>query len=131
MNTLLNGVGGPLALASSETLGSKCQRRSNIHLGNLSGDQPYDSPATASAKSSKIRVLTNLSTDVNANKETRDNKREANNNNINVDEAAIGSRRVKDSKKRDPSTKRVQSNWVSKFDDSSSGNLIINGNNNT
>ncbi|KAK8657826.1 hypothetical protein V6N13_036047 [Hibiscus sabdariffa] len=156
--TPLNGVGGPLAVVSSETVGSKRQRRPSVRLGDIGGDQPYDShfrrpssssgavaskhwkhqshlplspsAAAASAKSSKTRALTNLSTDANANNEALVNEREANNNNGNLDGVAIGSWRVKDSKKRGTSTKRVRSNWVSKFDDSSGGNLIINGNNN-
>ncbi|GMJ00129.1 hypothetical protein like AT3G48800 [Hibiscus trionum] len=158
-DTPLNGAGGPLAAASSEAVGSKRQRRPSVRLGDIGGDQLYDShfrrpssssgavaskqwkhqshlplspsaAATASAKSSKTRALTNLSTDINANNETLDNEREANNSNGNLDGVAIGSWRVKDSKKRGSTTKRVRSNWVSKFDDSSGGNLIINSNNN-
>ncbi|XWS60212.1 hypothetical protein CRYUN_Cryun07bG0015900 [Craigia yunnanensis] len=148
------GVGGPLAVVSSETVGSKRQRRPSVRLGDIGGDQPYDSQirrpssssfaataaakqwkhqshlslnpsvAAASTKSSKTRALTNLSTDFNANNETLDDEREANNN---LDGVAIGSWRVKDFTKRGPA-KRIRSNWVSKIDDSSGGN--INGNNN-
>ncbi|KAK8486428.1 hypothetical protein V6N11_047267 [Hibiscus sabdariffa] len=88
------------------------------------------SAVAASVKSSKICALTNLNTDVNANKEALNNEREANNNNGNLDDVAISSWRIKDSKKRDPITKWVQFNWVSNFDDSIDENLIINSNNN-
>ncbi|KAE8657165.1 Glycosyltransferase family 29 (sialyltransferase) family protein isoform 1 [Hibiscus syriacus] len=113
----LNGVGEPLAGASRETVASKRQRRPSVRLGDIGGDQPHDShfrrtsssssgaaaskqwkhqshlpvspsAAAASAKSSKTRALTNLSTDVN--NETLDNEREANNNNGNLDGVAIG-----------------------------------------
>ncbi|XP_022730294.1 kinase and exchange factor for Rac B-like [Durio zibethinus] len=155
----INGVGVPLAVASSETVGSKRQRRPSVRLGEIGGDQPYDSHirrpssscasaaaakqwkhqphlslnlsvAGVSTKSSKTRALTNLSTDFNADNETLDEEREANNNNNNLDGVAIGSWRVKDFKKRGSATKRVRSNWVSKIDDSSGGNININGNNN-
>ncbi|PPD92967.1 hypothetical protein GOBAR_DD10103 [Gossypium barbadense] len=150
----LNSVAAPLAVASSETVGSKRQRRPSVRLGDIGGDQPYDSHfrrssssssaaaskqwkhqprlsltpsvATATAKSSKTRALTNLSTDFNANNETVDNEREANNN-TNLDAVAISSWRVKDLKKRGPATKRVRSNWVPKFDDSSGGNEKYSG----
>ncbi|XWS47760.1 hypothetical protein CRYUN_Cryun13aG0012500 [Craigia yunnanensis] len=81
--------------------------------------------AAASIKSSKTRALTNLSADFNANNETLDDEREANNN---LDGVTIGSWRVRDFKKRGSATKRVRSSWVSKIEDSSGGN--INGNNN-
>ncbi|XVE63738.1 hypothetical protein DITRI_Ditri07aG0044100 [Diplodiscus trichospermus] len=148
----LNGVGAPLVVASSETVGSKRQRRPSVRLGDIGGDQPYDSHirrpssssaavkqwkhqshlslnqanAAASAKSSKTRALTNLSTDFNTNNETLADEREANNN---LDGVAIGSWRVRDFKKRGSGTKRVRSSWVSKIDDSS-GNININGSNN-
>ncbi|KAE8703496.1 hypothetical protein F3Y22_tig00110469pilonHSYRG00223 [Hibiscus syriacus] len=154
----LNGVGEPLAVVSCETVASKRQRRPSFRLGDIGGGQPYDShfrrsssssgsgaaskqwkhqshlplspsAAVANAKSSKTRALTNLSTDVNASNETLDNEREANNNNGNLDGVAISSWRVKDSKKRGNTTKRVRSNWVPKFDDSSGGNLNISSNN--
>ncbi|WRX18748.1 Sterile alpha motif domain - like 4 [Theobroma cacao] len=146
----LNGVVGPLVVASSETVGSKRQRRPSVRLGDIGGDQPYDSHirrpssssaaaagvkqwkhqphhslnpsvAAASTKSSKTRALTNLSTDFNTNNETLDDERDANNNNSNLDSVAIGSWRVKDFKKRGSATKRVRSNWVSKIDDSGGG----------
>ncbi|XP_022736574.1 protein bicaudal C homolog 1-like [Durio zibethinus] len=154
----VNGVGGPVAVASSETVGSKRQRRPSVRLGDIGGDQPDShirrpssssaaaafskqwkhqshlslnpSVAVASSKSSKTRALTNLSTDFNANNETLDGEREPNNNNNNLDGVAIGSWRVKDFKKRGLAAKRVRSNWVSKIDDSSGGNISLNGNNN-
>ncbi|XVF54754.1 hypothetical protein PTKIN_Ptkin05aG0207000 [Pterospermum kingtungense] len=150
---LLNGGGAPPVVASSEAVvGSKRQRRPSVRLGDIGGDQPYDSllrrPSSSSAaataakqwkqqphlaastKSSKTRALTNLSTDFTANNdEALSDEREANNNNNNnLDGVAIGSWRIKDSKKRGSAMKRVRSNWVSKIDDSSAGN--INGNNN-
>ncbi|KAK9020392.1 hypothetical protein V6N11_010416 [Hibiscus sabdariffa] len=73
----------PMPLLQSETLGYKRQRRSSVRLGDLDA-------AAASAKSPKIRILTNLSSDVNANKEALDNKREANNNKENLYDVAIG-----------------------------------------
>ncbi|XVF11455.1 hypothetical protein REPUB_Repub08aG0029100 [Reevesia pubescens] len=49
----LNGVGGPIPVASSETVGSKRQRRPSVRLGDIGGDQPYDShirrPSSSSA----------------------------------------------------------------------------------
>ncbi|XVF49538.1 hypothetical protein PTKIN_Ptkin04bG0020600 [Pterospermum kingtungense] len=108
----LNGVGGPIAaVTSSETVGSKRQRRPSVRLGDIGGDQPYDShirrtsssasaatakqwkhqthhslnpsvvAAAASSKSSKTRPLTNLSTDFNA-----DNTNNNNNNNQTLDD---------------------------------------------
>ncbi|OMO93758.1 hypothetical protein COLO4_16694 [Corchorus olitorius] len=147
----INGAGGPLVVGTSETVGSKRQRRPSVRLGDIGGDQPYDShirrtssssaggaavkqwkhqshhplnpsAAAASTKSSKTRALTNLSADFTTNNnETLDDEREVNNNNSNLDSVTIGSWRVKDFKKRGPATKRVRSNWVSKIDDSSSG----------
>ncbi|XWS63020.1 hypothetical protein CRYUN_Cryun06bG0060800 [Craigia yunnanensis] len=122
------GVGGPLAVVSSVTVGSKRQRRPTAakqwkHQSHLSLNP---SVTAASTKSSKTRTLTNLSTDFNANNETLDNEREANNN---LDGVAIGSWRVKDFTKWGPATKRIRSNCVSKIDDSSSGNINDNNNN--
>ncbi|KAL4341802.1 hypothetical protein GQ457_08G034510 [Hibiscus cannabinus] len=155
----LNGVGAPtVAVVSSETVGSKRQRRPSVRLGDIGGDQTYDShirrssssSAAASkqwkhqphlslnasaigvgSKSSKTRAVTNLNAA--ANNETFDDGREANGNgnNTNLDGVAIGSWRAKDSKKRPHAAKRVRSNWVPKFDDSSGGNVNINGNNET
>ncbi|KAK8680235.1 hypothetical protein V6N13_109186 [Hibiscus sabdariffa] len=155
-DSLLNGVVPPtVPVVSSETVGSKRQRRPSVRLGDIGGDQTYDShfrrPSSSSAapkqwkhqphlssvagigsKSSKTRAVSDPNAA--ANNETFDDQREANENNNNLDNldgVAIGSWRVKDFKKRAPATKRVRSNWVSKFDDSSGGNVNINGNNET
>lgn len=135
------GGGGGGALTSSETVGSKRHRRPSVRLGEIGGgDQLYESQPhrrTASnnkqqwkqqqqqqqslgfkeaSKSSKTRALTNLS-EFN---ETLDGD-----NDINLDSVAIGSWRVKHSSKKrgslNVSAKRVRSNWVSKYDDSSGG----------
>ncbi|KAK8684420.1 hypothetical protein V6N13_040449 [Hibiscus sabdariffa] len=142
----LNGVGAPLVMASSDTIGvgPKRQRRPSVRLGDIGGDQPYDSlarrpssssvvtkqlkhhsaAAGASSKLSKTRALTNLTIGFS---EPLDNETEANNN---LDGVAIGSWRVKDFNKRGSATKRVRSNWVPKVDDSSGGNFNFNGCNN-
>ncbi|XP_039063069.1 uncharacterized protein LOC120207715 [Hibiscus syriacus] len=140
----LNGVVAPLVVNSSETVGvgPKRQRRPSVRLGDIGGDQPYDSlarrpssssaatkqwkhhsaaSAAASTKSSKTRALTNFTTDFS------DDETEANNN---FDGVAIGSWKVKDFNKRGYATKRVLSNWVPKVDDSSDGNINANGSNN-
>ncbi|KAL4285572.1 hypothetical protein GQ457_16G031640 [Hibiscus cannabinus] len=146
----LNGVVASLVVASSETagVGPKRQRRPSVRLGDIGGDQPYDSlirrqssssavskqwrhhsaaaaAAAATFKSSKTRALTNLTTDFS---EPLYDETEANNNNSNLDGVAIGSRRVKDFNKRGSASKRARSNWVPKVHDSSGGN--INGSNN-
>jgi hypothetical protein len=68
------------------------------------------------SKSSKTRALTNLS---------EFNEILDGDNDINLDSVAIGSWRVNHSSKKrgslNVSAKRVRSNWVSKFDDSSGG----------
>lgn len=138
----VNAGGGTAPLASSETIGSKRQRRPSVRLGEIGGDQAYDSPvrrqsssaaasvakqwkqqsrqhsvnpsvAAASTKSSKTRALTNLNSDFNAKNQILDDVREANNDTNNLDGVAISSWRVKDSKKRGSAAKRVRSNWVS------------------
>lgn len=145
----LNGAvtgGGPLiSIPASETVGSKRQRRPSVRLGDIGGDhqhhhhQPYDSylrritntsasnAATKqfkhyhfanvdykkeSSKSSKVRALTNLKSNSGELNETLDE---------NLDSIAIGSWKVKDSKKRG-CTKRVRSNWVSKNNESGDNN---------
>ncbi|GKV36343.1 hypothetical protein SLEP1_g44484 [Rubroshorea leprosula] len=138
----VNGAGGPLVVGSLETVGSKRQRRPSVRLGDIGGDQSYDTHVrrvsgasakqwkhqadhslnpSAGAKSSKTRVLTNLSSDYN--NETLGEDKEGNiKSNSNLDCVAIGSWRVKDTKKWGSSvTKRVRSNWVSKVDDSGGG----------
>ncbi|GMJ13993.1 hypothetical protein like AT3G48800 [Hibiscus trionum] len=139
----LNGVGAPLVVASSETVGvgPKRQRRPSVRLGDIGGDQPYDSlarrpssssaatkqwkhhsaAAVASSKLSKTRALTIGFS------EPPDDETEANNN---LDGVAIGSWRVKDFNKRGSATKRVRTNWVPKVDDSNGGNIDFNGRNN-
>ncbi|KAJ4728861.1 putative Sterile alpha motif domain-containing protein [Melia azedarach] len=139
----LNGVvggGGPMLAPTSETVGSKRQRRPSVRLGDIGGDhhQPYDShgrrTATASnatkqfkhhlhmanvdhkkdaSKSSKIRALTNLNANSGELNETLDE---------NLDSIAIGSWKVKDSKKRG-SAKRVRTNWISKNNESAADNI--------
>jgi hypothetical protein len=122
-------------------VGSKRQRRPSVRLGEIGGgDQLYESQhhrRTASnsnkqwkqqqqqqqslgfkeaSKSSKTRALTNLS---------EFNEILDGDNDINLDSVAIGSWRVNHSSKKrgslNVSAKRVRSNWVSKFDDSSGG----------
>ncbi|XP_011002122.1 PREDICTED: uncharacterized protein LOC105109201 [Populus euphratica] len=90
--------GGGGALTSSETVGSKRQRRPSVRLGEIGGgDQLYESQ----------------------------HHRRTGDNDINLDSVAIGSWRVNHSSKKrgslNVSAKRVRSNWVSKFDDSSGG----------
>ncbi|MBA0788523.1 hypothetical protein Gotri_026991 [Gossypium trilobum] len=48
----LNSVAAPLAVASSETVGSKRQRRPSVRLGDIGGHQPYDSHFRRSSSSS-------------------------------------------------------------------------------
>ncbi|KAF5732245.1 hypothetical protein HS088_TW18G00936 [Tripterygium wilfordii] len=135
----LNGVGGAqLAITISEPVGSKRQRRPSVRLGEIGGDQPYDSHGRRSSafikqfkqhlpldhrkdpKSSKTRPLTNLTEFQN---ETLDEDIE-----VNLDTVAIGSWRVKDSKKRgsNATTKRVRSNWISRVADSGGGGEDMN-----
>ncbi|KAL5795353.1 hypothetical protein ACOSQ2_000173 [Xanthoceras sorbifolium] len=145
LNGVVLGGGAPMNVPSSDTVGSKRQRRPSVRLGDIGGDHhhhqqpPYDSHlrrATAAAtsatatignakqfkhhqmtttldhkkdanKSSKTRALTNLSANSGELNETLDE---------NLDSIAIGSWKVKDSKKRG-SVKRARSNWVSKNND--------------
>ncbi|WCJ36330.1 Sterile alpha motif (SAM) domain-containing protein [Euphorbia peplus] len=138
----LNGAGadrlggGPTILTSSETVGSKRQRRPSVRLGEIgggdhfyethprrnSGNKPwkhhqFDPKKDPNAsKSSKTRALTNLA--------TGGEFVETLNEEGNLDSVAIGSWKVKDSKKRvsnGGATKRVRSNWVSKMDDAGGG----------
>ncbi|XP_044502382.1 uncharacterized protein LOC123223307 [Mangifera indica] len=134
------GVGGAgtMLVSSSETVGSKRQRRPSVRLGDIGGDlhhhQPYDSHIRRTAvgattttvasstkqfkhhhmtapdhkreasKSSKTRAVPNFSANSGELTETLDE---------NLDSIAIGSWKVKDSKKRG-SAKRVRSNWILK-----------------
>lgn len=128
--------GGGGALTSTETVGSKRQRRPSVRLGEIGGgDQLYESQHhrriannswkqqqqqilgfKEASKSSKTRALTNLS---------EFNEILDGDNDINLDSVAIGSWRLNHSSKKrgslNVSAKRVRSNWVSKFDDSSGG----------
>ncbi|XP_061364583.1 uncharacterized protein LOC133308010 [Gastrolobium bilobum] len=129
----MNG-GGTLILNSCEPIGSKRQRRPSVRLGDIGGDQPYDSHArrntkpwklafdhyrkdkdpNVSGKPSKTRPLTNLTSVAEFNETLEGDEREGNN----IDSIAIGSWKVKESKKRGSiATKRVRSNWVSRIDD--------------
>ncbi|RDX86052.1 Protein bicaudal C-like 1-A, partial [Mucuna pruriens] len=131
----ING-GGTLILHSSEpSIGSKRQRRPSVRLGDIGGDQPYDSHARRGAKPwklafdhhrskdkdkdsgkpSKTRPLTNLSE---FSETLEPNDREA----ANVETVAIGSWKVKESKKRGSvATKRLRSDWVSRIVDGDNG----------
>ncbi|KAJ7945649.1 Protein bicaudal C-1-like protein [Quillaja saponaria] len=131
----ING-GGALVIHSSEPVGSKRQRRPSVRLGDI-GDQPYDShvrrtnkqwklaidhrkESNVSGKVSKIRPLMNLSSagsggEFNETLEGDDKEGY-------LDSVAIGSWKVKDSKKRgSTATKRVRSNWVSRIDEGGGG----------
>ncbi|XP_065872712.1 uncharacterized protein [Euphorbia lathyris] len=134
------GGAGPTIVTSSETVGSKRQRRPSVRLGEIGGDQFYEThprringnkqwkhhqflpldskkDPNTSTKSSKTRALTNLTT-TGEFVGTLDDDKE-----VNLDTVAIGSWKVKDSKKRasNATTKRVRSNWVSKIDDAGGG----------
>ncbi|XP_027338693.1 ankyrin repeat and SAM domain-containing protein 6-like [Abrus precatorius] len=117
----MNG-GGTAAPNSSETLGSKRQRRPSVRLGDI-GDQPYDSHPRrttakpwrlafdhnrkdAAGKPSKTRPLTNLTSAAEFGETLESDG--------NMDSVVIGSWKVKDSKKR--GSKRVRSNWISRID---------------
>ena len=113
----MNG-GGPLAVASTENVITKRQRRPSVRLGDI-GDQAYDAlanrrtkqwklPAKDSGKGSRTRALTNLEYHETLNVEDREG---------NLDAVAIGSWRVKESKSKTGPTKRIRSNWISKADD--------------
>ncbi|TKY60546.1 hypothetical protein E2542_SST17645 [Spatholobus suberectus] len=135
----ING-GRTLVLHSSEpSIGSKRQRRPSVRLGDIGGDQPYDSHARRNAKPwklafdnhqhqhrsnkdkdpgkpSKTRPLTNLS-EFNETLEPNTDRDVGN-----IDTVAIGSWKVKESKRRGSvATKRVRSNWVSRIDGDGDG----------
>ncbi|XAR67857.1 hypothetical protein NMG60_11002784 [Bertholletia excelsa] len=124
----INGAGAP-GVPSAENIGTKRQRRPSVRLGDI-GDQAYDSlaahrrtskqwklPMKDSAKGSKTRALMNIGGGGDYH-ETLDggDDREGN-----LDTLAIGSWRVKDSKSKRGSTKRVRSNWTSKMEEGSGG----------
>ncbi|KAF4365113.1 hypothetical protein F8388_007537 [Cannabis sativa] len=142
------GGGGLLVMGSSETVGSKRQRRPSVRLGDIGGDQSYDSQVRRSTKNwklsmehhhhhhnhghnhnrtsrdtvktSKTRPLMNFSstgTDEGLDG-VEEREREGN-----LETMAIGSWKLKESKKRGSvATKRVRSNWVSsKLDEGGGG----------
>ncbi|KAJ4850153.1 Sialyltransferase-like protein 2 [Turnera subulata] len=145
------GGGGQLTVTSSETVGTKRQRRPSVRLGEIGGDQFYDvvprrttsggskqwkqqhhhhhgslkdgaGSGNPSSKGSKTRALTNLS----AIGENLDENKDAN-----LDTVAIGSWKVRDPKKR-AFSKRVRSNWTtSKLDDNGSSGGGGGGGNNS
>lgn len=133
----MNNGGGTLMLNTCEAVASsKRQRRPSVRLGDI-GDQPYEShvrrsnkpwklgldhrrDSNASGKASKTRPLMNLSSggggaDFNETLEGEDKEG-------NLDSVAIGSWKLKESKKRgSTATKRVRSNWVSRIDEGGGG----------
>ncbi|CAN0906124.1 Protein bicaudal C homolog 1 [Linum grandiflorum] len=133
-------------VTSSETVGSKRQRRPSVRLGDIGGDTLYDpysrkaiAGTSASSKqwkqqvvdqkkdssktASKTRALTNL-TSGGEYTETLDESKE-----LNLEKVAIGSWRVKETKKRAPisSAKRVRSSWVTKVEEGGGGNSNAEG----
>lgn len=140
-------------MGSSETVGSKRQRRPSVRLGDIGGDQPYDSHVRRTAKqwklpiehhhlhpnhnhnhnqnqrssnrdfakTSKTRSLINFSSGSDAHDALESDEREI--RDANLETMAIGSWKLKDSKKRGSlSTKRIRSNWISsKLDEGGGG----------
>ncbi|RYR44917.1 hypothetical protein Ahy_A08g041185 isoform A [Arachis hypogaea] len=136
----VNGGGTlPPANPSEQLIASKRQRRPSVRLGDIGGDQHYDTHPRRSTKPwripfdghhqhhhlrkdnpgkpSKTRPLTNLSSGGGAAEfgETLEGEEREGN----IDSVVIGSWKVKDSKKR--GAKRVRSNWVSRIDDGGDG----------
>lgn len=146
----INGGAGTLILHTSDpSIGSKRQRRPSVRLGDIGGDQPYDSHARRNTKPwklafdnnrhhnhhhqhhrnkdkdpgkpSKTRPLTNLN-EFNETLEPNNNNNNDRELGNNIDTVAIGSWKVKESKKRGSvATKRVRSNWVSRIDGGDNG----------
>ncbi|MED6135678.1 hypothetical protein PIB30_048957 [Stylosanthes scabra] len=135
----VNGGGTlPPANPSEQPIASKRQRRPSVRLGDIGGDQPYDSHPRRSTKPwrisfdghhqhhhlrkdnpgkpSKTRPLTNLGSGGGAAEfgETLEGEEREGN----IDSVVIGSWKVKDSKKR--GAKRVRSNWISRVEDGTS-----------
>ncbi|KAJ1411879.1 Sterile alpha motif domain [Sesbania bispinosa] len=130
----MNG-GGTLILNPNEPIGTKRQRRPSVRLGDIGGDQPYDSHGrrnsskgwklsfdhhrkdnkdsnASSGKPSKTRPLTNLSETLEG------DEREGGN----IDSVAIGSWKFREPKKRGSvATKRVRTNWVPRIDEGGGG----------
>ncbi|XAR50375.1 hypothetical protein NMG60_11004679 [Bertholletia excelsa] len=105
----LNGGGAP-AIAPTENVVAKRQRRPSVRLGDI-GDQAYDShrrtkqwkiPAKDSGRGSKARALLNSEA-------VDGDDREGNS-----DAVAIASWTARESKSKRGSTKRVRANWASK-----------------
>ncbi|OIW19927.1 hypothetical protein TanjilG_30841 [Lupinus angustifolius] len=134
-------VGGTLPLNPSEFIGSKRQRRPSVRLGDIGGDNPYDSHPrrstkpwkvgfdnhrrdsnNVSGKPSKTRPLTNLSSaEFGGENLDGQDDRDAT---ANADSVVIGNWKVKDSKKRGSSgapTKRARTNWVSRINEGGGG----------
>ncbi|CAL0327704.1 unnamed protein product [Lupinus luteus] len=137
----MNG-GITLPLNPFEPTGSKRQRRPSVRLGDIGGDNNYDSHPrrstkpwkfgfehhrrdsnNVSGKPSKTRPLTNLSS-AEFGGETLDGGHGDRDAPANTDSVVIGSWKGKDSKKMISSgapTKRARSNWVSRNGDGGDG----------
>lgn len=138
----INGGQFTTEAAAAAAVGAKRQRRPSVRLGEIGGDQPYDSnPRRAakqwrlppvehqqhrkeSSKSSKTRPLVNLSSGGEFDETLEREEREGN-----LDSVAIGSWKVKETKKRaSTGTKRVRSNWVpAKIDEGGGGEKFSGG----
>lgn len=144
----VGGGGGAMVMGPSETVGSKRQRRPSVRLGDIGGDQPYDSHVRRTAKqwklpiehhhhsqrtnrdfakTSKTRPLINFSSGGDPLDALDLDEREI--RDANLETMAIGSWKLKDSKKRGSlSTKRIRSNWISpKLDDGGGGGADTGG----
>ncbi|CAI8619322.1 unnamed protein product [Vicia faba] len=127
--------GRTLIPTTTEQIATKRQRRPSVRLGDIGVDPPYESHARRNTKSwklafdhprkekdsgkpSKTRPLTNLTSVADFNETLDGEEREGN-----IDgTVAIGSWKVKESKKRGPVvTKRARSSWVSRIDDTGGG----------
>ncbi|KAL5543821.1 hypothetical protein UlMin_007605 [Ulmus minor] len=128
------GGGGGALMGSSETVGSKRQRRPSVRLGDIGGDQPFDShvrrapkqwklpgdhhlhphrTSKDSVKTSKTRPLINFSSvgggiESHEGLEGDDRERDSN-----LESMAIGSWKKDPKKRGSMATKRLRSNWVS------------------
>ncbi|KAJ0051409.1 hypothetical protein Pint_01250 [Pistacia integerrima] len=142
LNGVVSGGGGggagTMLVPSSETVGSKRQRRPSVRLGDIGGDlhhhQPYDSHVRRTTLGATTTTVANSNKQFKHHHMTAlDHKREASKSSKtraltnlsansgeltetldeNLDSIASGSWKLKDSKKRG-SAKRVRSNWVSR-----------------
>ncbi|KAI6675761.1 hypothetical protein NL676_003667 [Syzygium grande] len=133
-------MNGDRALTLADTIGAKRQRRPSVRLGDLGGDltfdshvrrKPHSSAAAAASsgnlsRSSKTRPLFNLSADHHHHHHHHHQTLEDNDKIDNLDSVAIGSWKVRDSKKRAANaTKRVRSNWVPKVTDEGGGEVEV------